>query len=349
MSKKHEIPPLVVKSIASKLNCSIRATERIGGGGNGKVYKLTCQNSTQYVAKIYFSSRNDSRDRLGVEYQSFQFLWEHGVRNISQPFLIEREHGYAIYEYIEGKKITPSAITNADIQAVVEFLTNLKRLASSSKSRELPSASEACFSAQEILKTVENRLVTLQTVAEEIPALKQFLENEFLSAFDKIMQWSQLKFKQSEMLWEQPIEHEKSLNPSDFGFHNALRRDCGEIVFLDFEYFGWDDPAKMICDFLLHPATDVGLLLKKVFVSHLEKSFKDYPLFKQKIEFIYPLVGLNWCLRLLNEFLPDPLLRRKFASVKSFNQKELQMHQLAKSKLLLEKIASEYRNFPYTS
>ena len=43
------------------------------------------------------------------------------------------------------------------------------------------------------------------------------------------------------------------LSPSDFGFHNALRRPDGTIVFVDFEYFGWDDPAKMMADAMLHP------------------------------------------------------------------------------------------------
>src|ERR1700680_1391707 len=32
----------------------------------------------------------------------------------------------------------------------------------------------------------------------------------------------------------------RSLVPSDFGFHNSLRRPDGSLAFLDFEYFGWD-------------------------------------------------------------------------------------------------------------
>ena len=54
---------------------------------------------------------------------------------------------------------------------------------------------------------------------------------------------------------ELPVE-QRTLSPSDFGFHNALRRPDGRVVFLDLEYFGWDDPAKMISDFLLHPALE---------------------------------------------------------------------------------------------
>jgi len=35
------------------------------------------------------------------------------------------------------------------------------------------------------------------------------------------------------------------------------------IIFLDFEYFGWDDPAKMIVDFLLHPAMNLSRRRRK--------------------------------------------------------------------------------------
>ena len=45
----------------------------------------------------------------------------------------------------------------------------------------------------------------------------------------------------------------RSLVPSDFGFHNSLRRADGTLAFVDFEYFGWDDPVKLTADILLHP------------------------------------------------------------------------------------------------
>ena len=49
----------------------------------------------------------------------------------------------------------------------------------------------------------------------------------------------------------------RCLSPSDFGFHNAIRRASGELCFIDFEYAGQDDPAKMACDFLCQPEVPV--------------------------------------------------------------------------------------------
>ena len=38
------------------------------------------------------------------------------------------------------------------------------------------------------------------------------------------------------------------LSPSDFGLHNTISKK-NKLYFFDFEYFGWDDPIKLICDF----------------------------------------------------------------------------------------------------
>ena len=46
------------------------------------------------------------------------------------------------------------------------------------------------------------------------------------------------------------------ISPSDFGLQNMLVKN-NNVRFLDFEYSGWDDPAKLICDFGCHPEIPV--------------------------------------------------------------------------------------------
>jgi hypothetical protein len=50
---------------------------------------------------------------------------------------------------------------------------------------------------------------------------------------------------------------ERCVSPSDFGFHNAIRTAPG-IRFIDFEFAGWDDPAKATLDFNLQPRVPVA-------------------------------------------------------------------------------------------
>ena len=42
------------------------------------------------------------------------------------------------------------------------------------------------------------------------------------------------------------------VSPSDFGFHNAIQ-SSSSVKFFDFEFAGWDDPAKTLIDFVLQP------------------------------------------------------------------------------------------------
>src|SRR5690606_1492036 len=84
----------------------------------------------------------------------------------------------------------------------------------------------------------------------------------------------------------EPDEDEKELaprfrllSPSDFGFHNMLRRDDGSLAFIDFEYFGWDDPAKLAADFLLHAGHKLTPALAARFEAGMRALFSADPQF----------------------------------------------------------------------
>jgi thiamine kinase-like enzyme len=139
----------------------------------------------------------------------------------------------------------------------------------------------------------------------------------------------------------------RTLSPSDFGFHNSIKRPGGQVVFLDFEYFGWDDPAKMISDFLLHPAMELNESLKRRFVAGILSGFEGYRDLQERLSVAYPLFGLKWCLIILNEFVPQKLLRRGFAGDGHLDGSQLQAQQLAKAQAMLENITNNYRRFPY--
>ena len=93
--------------------------------------------------------------------------------------------------------------------------------------------------------------------------------------------------------------------PSDFGFHNALRDESGRLTFIDFEYFGWDDPVKLTADVMLHPGTPVATELRSRFRIAAEKLYGDDPDFAVRLAAFHPLFGLRWVLILLNEFHPE--------------------------------------------
>ena len=333
------------------LERNIKSIKKIGKGLNNKVYKLICDDSTQYASKLYFRHSLDNRDRLKVEFTSLQFLWENGIRCIPRPIVADHKHGCAVYEYIIGKNIKPQEITNSDIDFSVDLLVRLKELTTKKESRKLPSASEACFSGQAIVKNIEqrlNRLFSIRIDDEQYNALQEFLTKKFINCLDEIKEWSKTGLIQSGITFvsELPLK-ERTLSPSDFGFHNALRQNDNKIVFLDFEYFGWDDPAKMVSDFLLHPSMKLNKDLRQRFLENILTRFKNHRQLSKRIKVVYPLFGLKWCLILLNEFVPEHIDRRGFSSESELDLNKLRAKQLSKAKRMLNKIVNEKKQFPY--
>jgi len=96
----------------------------------------------------------------------------------------------------------------------------------------------------------------------------------------------------------------RSLVPSDFGFHNCLRRSDATLVFVDFEYFGWDDPVKLTADILLHPGRTLALPQRGRFRHAALQLYGSDPGFTSRFDAYLPLFGLRWVLIVLNEFVP---------------------------------------------
>ncbi len=126
-----------------------------------------------------------------------------------------------------------------------------------------------------------------------------------------------------------------------------LRRNDNKLVFLDFEYFGWDDPAKMVSDFLLHPSMKLNKDLRQRFLENILTCFKNHRQLSKRIKAVYPLFGLKWCLIILNEFVPEHLDRRGFSSESELDLNKLREKQLSKAKRMLNKIVNEKKQFPY--
>src|SRR5262249_17269562 len=133
----------------------------------------------------------------------------------------------------------------------------------------------------------------------------------------------------------------QSLCPSDFGFHNALRGPRG-LVFIDFEYFGWDDPVKLCCDFLLHPGMNLAGPLKEQFVAAILPIYGGDRSFARRLGLLYPLFAMRWCLILLNEFLPERWANRVHAGV-ALDWAAAKRRQLARATEMLSAVTAGNR------
>jgi hypothetical protein len=305
---------------------------RISPSGNSLSYKVETEKSTLFV-KDYFKNPKDQRNRLKTEFQALKFLWEKGIRNIPKPYFSDEKNNIGIYEYIKGKEIGNREIGNREMQEVLDFIIKLKGISEKYGNGWKQPASEACFSVEEIIDNINYRYMKLKRVARENDL--QLLLDRFIGVF--LRQKSEIKkhnFDAKNIL----TTKERILSPSDFGYHNALRKDDGHLVFIDFEYFGWDDPVKLISDFLIHPKMRLSNNMKKLFRDEAMKLFSDDQNIKQRYEILFPLFQLKWCLIMLNEFLPESFGRREFAAGKTLDREKIQEKQLIKATNLLNKV-----------
>jgi hypothetical protein len=111
------------------------------------------------------------------------------------------------------------------------------------------------------------------------------------------------------------------------------------LAFLDFEYFGWDDPVKLTADVLLHPGTTLEPVLRSRFRAGAESVYGGDSSFRPRLGVFFPLIGLRWVLILLNEFRPEYWRRRQLAGF-SGERRDVSARQLDRARELLTRIAT---------
>jgi len=333
-------PPFPAAALARLLGGPPAALALLAGGRNSQVYKVTAPGGEPFALKVYWTAPDDPRDRLGTEVGALAFLRGQGLTCVPRPQAADPGAGLGLFEYIEGEH--PLAATGADLDQAAGFLIRLHELRLTPAASRLGPASEARFSFRAVADQVESRL---QTLVAGAPALG-FLADELVPAWQAALATCQAGCAAAGIPFERDLPPgERTLSPSDFGFHNALRRD-GSLVFLDFEYFGWDDPAKLLADLLLHPGMDLAAGLRLRLVETVLAGF-DQPGLRRRVQLAYPLFGIKWCLILLNEFLPGPLGRRRFAAPGA-STAERQTRQLAKARNLLHQLRDHHDPFAPT-
>ncbi len=337
---------------AVKLTCGPRAQlgDRISQGRNSRVYSVTVGGRTEFAAKLYAKPSSGQADRLLAEFNALQFLWRNGVRDVPEPVASDSSVPIGIYRWVEGSRIPSEAVGWPEVDAACRFLAQLTSIRSAPGAEGLLPAAEACFSLNAVIESVRGRLARFSGMKAGSAVYREcllFLKDNIAPALETAAPWAFEMAEAAGLDTQAPLPLEqRTLSPSDFGFHNALRRPNGAIVFLDFEYFGWDDPAKLVADTLLHPAMDLPHNLKARFHAGLLRSLPSPDRLKAVVPIVYPLFGIKWSLILLNEFLKEGLVRREYAGGGEV-EAGLLPAQLHKSKSMLTTAMAAHDRFPY--
>ena len=305
-----------------------RGVKAVSGGGNSPVYKGFTISENDFAIKIY--PPDSAHDRLRSEFDGLSLIHTFCTLNTPEPLSVNRSLEVAAFRWVEGKLIKNPEST--DIDQAVELLSSLQQYRHQNEFETFPFASAACLSGRQIEQQLKLRVDRL--LAENNERLKNFLNKEFES-FVKTMLERAIALWPNQGFDMEITRNQQILSPSDFGFHNALKNVNGSIVFIDFEYFGWDDPVKLLCDFAFHPGMELSVAMKKYWFKATLKLYGEELL--PRLHSSWPLYGLCWVLIILNEFRSDIWDRRRAADPSLENsRKDVQLLQLKRARQLIK-------------
>lgn len=321
---------------------TLKSLTQLAGGANNRVFGLDAANGIALL-KEYFRHPDDPRDRLGTEFAFSQFAWRHGVRALPRPLGCDFAAGLGLFEYIQGRQLRSDEVNSAAIDQAIAFFTDLNRQRLEPDADRLPSASEACFRLQDHLYLVSKRVGRLEELVVQSDverAALDFVEDHLIPAWAVIVERvSQQAHVENLSMSELLAHEERCLSPSDFGYHNAILAQDNRLRFVDFEYAGWDDPAKLICDFFCQPALPAPIALFDRFASEISECMPRPGWHVARARLLLPIYQIKWCCIVLNDFLPAGSQRRQF-SASLEEQERRKIRQLDKARSLLEAIVN---------
>jgi len=289
----------------------------IQGGANNRLFRVDIEGGPAAVLKCYFRHPTDPRDRLHAEFSFSSFAWEIGLRCLPRPLAKDDKQGWGLYGYVDGSNVRQGEVSRDMVLEALAFFEGLNRREHRKKAQGLSAASEACFRLTEHLDLVGRRIQRLcqverrSSLHEEVLA---FVREELLPGWQEPRPQLERRAKTLRLDLDEPLApEERCVSPSDFGFHNALKRGDGSLVFLDFEYAGWDDPAKLVGDFFCQPAVPVPSTHYEAFAEGIVSCLGASRRHRPRIDLLRPVYQMKWCCILLNQFLPEGSARRRFA------------------------------------
>ena len=221
---------------------------------------------------------------------------KNGFKNISKILYYNVNLNIIIFKWLYGKK--PVRLDNFDLKQSLNFIKKIKSLSREKVKSFNFDAVESCKSLQDIISQINYKIHDLEKIKSV--KLKKFLNSRLKPIYLNLSKKSKLS-KMFKMFYQPIKENLEILSPSDFGFHNSIKKSK-KIIFIDFEYFGKDDPVKLCADFMLHPGMHLKNEQKKNWLKDIIQIFKIDKYFSRRLRFLLPFYAIRWSLIVLNDF-----------------------------------------------
>ena len=312
-------------------NQAPKIVKEISKGGNSNTFYIEGNNQKKLI-KLY--NNELGRNRQLREKLAYDFLKKNKINEVPKLLNCNEQDGYSIFKWIEGEEIKRNNINKDYIKQAAMFIIKLSSLSKNKKFNHIPNASAACFDINQIKSQISERIVSFKTQRKKNKKLDSFFKKKFIPVKNKIFRKvinKSLKFQNDQNFYT----YKRILSPSDFGFHNSMIVKK-RLIFFDFEYFGWDDPVKLISDFYFHPGSNLSRSQKDLWLQLMINHFGE--IIKKRLFLFMPLYGILWSLIMLNIF-------KNYEISNKFNYKKNCKIQLHKSETNLLNIIGSFSNW----
>jgi hypothetical protein len=281
---------------ASQLEASPLSLERLSGGINNRVFR--CGNGRRHwVIKGFSPAMPRQRDRMQAEVEFLRFAAQAAPGFTPALIQVDPERRCVVLEHLEGEAF-PEGVppSEGEVREAVNFFHQLnaeRRLAQRTIHLD---AAEGFLRLRELIANVRERLERITYVhldPHSRPQAKSLLGQIYRELDD-------IEERINKMIDKGIVSDEidpdlRCISPSDFGFHNAVRTTRG-VFFIDFEFAGWDDPAKAAQDFILQPRIPVRKELSPL-IQALPLAHRSTIL--RRCDAIGPALAIKWvCIQL---------------------------------------------------
>lgn len=312
------------KAIERFLGSQSSGLKVLSGGRNNRVLKASHPSLGSVIIKDYFVEIPDSLQRLRREWNYLSYLKKTQIPDVALPLFKDTRNGFSVFTHLKGKKLLSSEITNNHIVCAAQHIVKLSQI----NTGGINMAKGAHSTLAGHIDEVRQRMQRLHEAAKRVPKepplqvfVTDFLQPLWEAQLAKVNQKDEVKFETIKF----------SLSPSDFGFHNILV-DKKKLSFIDFEYAGTDDLAKLTTDFMLAPSVPITTDQSHIFREYLMRhAALDYN-FSKRVDILYPISQVKWICIILNDFISLESDRKRFADLNKKSDRLKNQLDLARSR-----------------
>lgn len=276
------------------------------GGANNLVFGCVA-NEHKVVAKFYPQATDPNSDRFRAEREFLGYADAVAPGFAPRLLDVDPARRLLVMEYLEGTRFDVGAhITREDVARAARFLGRLNADLHRARGTITVDAAEGFLKLSQHVENVDRRMADL--AHDHLPA--EFHGPARILIDSAHRTWDSVKSKLQKHLADGDVtdalfQEYRCISPSDFGFHNAMRCAAG-IRFFDFEFAGWDDPAKAVADFFLQPR----IAAPETFISLLEDAVEPclpIPALKARVAALRPVLHVKWVTIVLAVLRPQRL------------------------------------------